>query len=162
MPYIWIWKYPRPRIIIFLLYVKFHFVCYSSCVWMCRNTIRSVGGDIYNSRVHNIFLQSFAFLWCMLLLLLFHFWFYLFGCSLFFLSFLKKVYCYSITVVCIFSPLSVFSWWVWLKVSQSCLCFQRTSHSFHCFFVSFFRLYFIYFSPHLYDSLSSTHFGFRL
>ena len=33
--------------------------------------------------VHNIFLQSFVFLWCQLLFLLFHFWFYLFGFSLF-------------------------------------------------------------------------------
>ena len=39
--------------------------------------------------VHNIFLQSFVFLWCQLLFLLFHFWFYLFGYFLF------------------------FSWWVW-------------------------------------------------
>ena len=33
--------------------------------------------------VHNIFLQSFVFLWCQLLFLLFHFWFYLFGSFLF-------------------------------------------------------------------------------
>ena len=36
--------------------------------------------------VHNIFLQSFVFLWCQLLFLLFHFWFYLFVSSLFFLD----------------------------------------------------------------------------
>ena len=53
--------------------------------------------------LHNIFLKSFEFLWCQLLLILFHFWLYLFGSSLF------------------------FSWWVWLKVCQSCLSFQRTS-----------------------------------
>ena len=47
--------------------------------------------------VHNIFLQPFVFLWCHLLVLLFHFWFYLFG------SFL------------------LLSWWVWLKACQSCL-----------------------------------------
>ena len=35
--------------------------------------------------VHNIFLQSFAFLWCQLLFLLFHFWFYLFGSFFLFL-----------------------------------------------------------------------------
>ena len=48
---------------------------------------------------HNIFLQSFVFLWCLLLFLLFHFWFYLFG------SFLS------------------FSRWVWLKVCWYCLSF---------------------------------------
>ena len=52
--------------------------------------------------VHSNFLQSFVFLWYRLLLLLFHFWFYLFKSSL------------------------LFSWWVWLKVCQFCLSFQIT------------------------------------
>ena len=50
---------------------------------------------------HSIFLQSFLFLWCQLVLLLFDFWFYVFGSS-----------------VC-------FSLWVWLKVHQSCYFFRE-------------------------------------
>ena len=44
---------------------------------------------------HNIFLQSFVFLWCHLLFLLFHFWFYLFGFSL------------SFFLMCLFKGLSI-------------------------------------------------------
>ena len=53
--------------------------------------------------VHSNFLKSFVFLWYQLLHMLFHFWFYLFGSSLF------------------------FSWWFWLKFCQFCLSFQWTS-----------------------------------
>ena len=35
--------------------------------------------------------------------------------------------------------LSPFSWWVWLKVYQSCLSFQSNSSWIHCSFVSFFN-----------------------
>ena len=63
--------------------------------------------------VHSNFLQSFVFLWYQLLLLLFNFWFYLFRSFLF------------------------FSWWVWLKVCQFCLSFQRIGSWIHWSFEFF-------------------------
>ena len=55
--------------------------------------------------IHNIYLQSFVFLCCQLLFLVFNFWFYLFE--------------------------SFFFSWVWLKVCHFCLSFQRTSSWIH-------------------------------
>ena len=75
--------------------------------------------------VHNIFLQSFVFLWCQLLFLLIHFWLYLFVSSLFFLIILVKV-------------LSIF------------FIFQKTSSWIHQSSVSIFRFYFIYAFTDLY------------
>ena len=51
--------------------------------------------------VHNIFLKSFVVLRCHLLFIFFHFWFYLFGSSLF------------------------FSWWVWLKACWLLFTFSK-------------------------------------
>ena len=69
-------------------------------LYVCRNL--SISSRL-STLLAYIFLQSFLFLWCQLLFLFFHFWFYFFGSSLF------------------------FSWWVWLKVCQSYLSFQRKS-----------------------------------
>ena len=88
--------------------------------------------------VHNIFLKSFTFLWCQLLFLLFHLWFYLFG------SFL------------------IFSWWVWLKVCQPCLSFLRIRSWIHWSFVYFLKFYFVYFCSDLCHFLPCTHFGLCL
>ena len=56
--------------------------------------------------------------------------------------------------------LSFFSWWVWLKVSQFCLHFQRTGFQFHWSFLLFSCLYFIYFSFDLYVSFLQLPLGF--
>ena len=58
-------------------------------------------------------LWSFVFLWCRLWFYFFHFWFYLFGPSL--------------------------SWWVWLKVYQFCLSFQRTHNFIGVYFLKIFN-----------------------
>ena len=58
------------------------------CIFLGIYLFHPVCGHII---VHNIFLQSFVFLWCQLLILLFHYWFY------------------------VFEPFLFFSWWVWLK-----------------------------------------------
>ena len=53
--------------------------------------------------------------------------------------------------------LNFFSWWVWLKVYQFCLPFQRPSSKFHR---SFFKVSIFYlFCSDLYDFFPSTNFG---
>ena len=54
------------------------------------------------------------------------------------------------------------SWWVWWKICQCYLSFQRTISWIHWSFLFFFRLYSIYFSSDLYYFLLSTHFGLCL
>ena len=87
-------------------------------LYISRNlTISSRLSSFLAYNFHNIFLQSFVFLWCQLFYffpLLFQI--FLFGSSLF------------------------FSWWVWLKVCQSSLSFQRTSPWVHWSFVLCFTL----------------------
>ena len=103
-------------------------------LYISRNlTISSRLSSFLAYNFHNIFLQSFVFLWCQLFYffpLLFQI--FLFGSSLF------------------------FSWWVWLKVCQSSLSFQRTNSYIHWYFVSFFRFYFVYFCSDLYYFLISS------
>ena len=70
--------------------------------------------------VHNIFLTILCIFLCQLLYVLFNFWLYL-GHKLIYLG-----------------PFSFCSWWVWLKVCQFHLSFQRTSYWIHWSFVSFF------------------------
>ena len=86
-------------------------------LYVPRNLISASCPVCWHIIVHNIFLQSFVFLWCQLFFLLFHFSFYFFGPSLF------------------------FSWWLWLNVCQSCLSVQRTSCWIHWSFVLFFTLF---------------------
>jgi hypothetical protein len=64
-------------------------------------------------------------------------------------------------VIFFFSPLIVLTWifllfllFVWIRVCQSYLSFQRTNFLFHCFFVSFVSLHFINFCLDLYLFLS--------
>ena len=78
---------------------------------------------------HNIFLQSFVFLWCWLLFLLFHFLLYL---------------CKSCLCLCLYLSLSspplpptqTPAGWVWLKVNQFCWSFQKAI-SWFCWSVVF-------------------------
>ena len=50
-----------------------------------------------------------------------------------------------------------FSWWVWLKVCQSCLSFWRTSSWIYCFCIIFLdSIYFIYFCS---DFIISFHYS---
>ena len=114
--------------------LRFFLIYLENCMFLRIYPFRSGCPIYWHIIVHDIFLQSFVFLWCQLLFLLFHFWFYLFG------SFLS------------------FSWWVWLKICQSCLSFQRISSWIHWSFV-FISDYFIYFCSDLYYFLPCTHFG---
>ena len=78
----------------------------------------------YNCLWH--FLQPFVFLWCQLLFLLFHFWFYLFGSFLF------------------------FSWKVWYdRFVNLIYLLKEPDLGFIDFLYHFLRLYFVYFRSDL-------------
>ena len=85
----------------------------------------------------------------------------LLACSRLLWSFVRVsvVTSFSFLILLIWA-LSFFSRWVWLKVSQFCLHFQRTSFQFHWSFLLFSCLYFIYFSFDLYVSFLQLPLGF--